>query len=59
MGLSRAGEHFFVSGANRQVNVTDPDYEIPMAYYETPVTAVTFGNNSGKKDLILPKISLD
>jgi hypothetical protein len=59
MGLSRSGEHFFVTGANRQVNATGPYYEVPMAYFETPVTAVTFGNDSGKKDLILPKMSLD
>jgi hypothetical protein len=44
---------------NRQVNATSPDFEIPMAYFETPVTAVTFGKDSGKKDLILPKMSLD
>jgi hypothetical protein len=48
-GLSRAGEHFFVSGADRQVNETSPDFGIPKAYSETPVTTVTFGNDSEKK----------
>ena len=39
--LPRGVEHFFVSGAERQVNETGPDFGIP-------VTAVTFGNDSPK-----------
>jgi hypothetical protein len=58
VSLSRV-EHFFVSGANPQVNADSLNYEIPMAHYETPVMVVTFGNVCGKKDLISPEKSLN
>jgi hypothetical protein len=43
-GLSRASEHFFVSGADHQVNADFPNSGIP-------VTAVTIGNELFKKEL--------
>jgi hypothetical protein len=52
-GLFRAGWNtLFVTGVERQVNESGPDSRIP-------VMAVTFGNNCPKKNLILPKTSLD
>src|SRR5208337_3226586 len=52
MDLSRAGEHFFVSRANRQVNESGP-------YFGTSVTAVTIWDKCSKKNLLLSKTSLN
>jgi len=45
-------EHFFVTGVERQVNESG-------LVSRLPVMAVTFGNKSPKKNLILSKTSLD
>jgi hypothetical protein len=45
-------EHFFVTGAEPQVN------EIGLNF-RSPVTVVTIGNETPKKNLILLKMSLD
>jgi hypothetical protein len=50
--LDFVGEHFFVSGADHQVNATEPKFRIP-------VILVTFGNECSKKNLQSPKTSLD
>ena len=52
MELSRAGEHFFVSRANRQVNESGP-------CLGTSVTAVTIWDECSKKNLLLSIISLN
>ena len=51
-GLSRGGEHFFVTGANRQVNESGP-------YFGTSVMVVTIWDKYSKKNLLLSKTSLD
>ena len=54
-GLSRGGEHFFVTGANRQVNEFGPNFG-------TSVTAVTIWDEVSKKELAFvrnrPKLRL-